>query len=279
MAFTPFANELFLEWLLTTNSVTRPASLYLAWHSGDPGDDGSTNEQVVGTDPDYVRQALAFGAAEWISSLKSAISRNSSTVTITPAVGVSYNIYGFSIWDAATGGNCIAATPTTTAIPVSNASPISLIAGKIPVILSSSLPGITLTSYGAKLVLDWLLAAGVVIVQKPVSLYIGLHSADPGDDGSANEITVDDDPDYARQLTGFPVAVTLTGSNTYTKNNVDSIWTPGAGADFTVPYISIWDALSLGNSLAIVTCSPEKIGVEAQTLSVSANEVTILARV
>lgn len=277
MALTSYANELSFNWLLTTDTVTRPTAWYIAWHIGDPGDDGSANEQVVGNDADYVRQAVTFGPSSWSSILKSSISRNTSVVTIAPAAGASYNILGFSIWDAATGGNCFAQALSAASIPVSDTVPLSIIAGKIPVILGTNLSTVSLTSHGAALILDWLLTTGAAT--RPTSWNLGLHSADPGDDGSANEITTGDDSNYVRKVSGFNTAVTLTGSDTYTKNNTDSVWTPGAGANYTAPFVGVWDALTTGNSLAVLACDPVKIGLAAQTLSVAENELSVVARV
>jgi hypothetical protein len=155
--------------------------------------------------------------------------------------------------------------------------PLSIIAGKIPVIVSANLTTVSLTDHGTSLILDWLLTAGAVT--RPTSWNIGLHSAYPGDDGSANEITTGDDSNYVRKTTGFKTAVTLAGSDTYTKNDVDSVWTPGAGANYTAPFIVTWDALTSGNALAVLVCDPVKIGIAAQTLSVAENELTIVARV
>jgi hypothetical protein len=278
MAFTPYANEIFLNWALTYHlAVPRPTAWYVAWHIGSPGDDGSTNEQTVSNDADYARQAITVGAAEWSSVLKKSISRNTNTITIAPAAGVSYDILGFSIWDSLTGGNCLLSAPSQAVIPVSDIAPLSLIAGKVPIILSTGNAATGFTSYGGNLVLDWLLTAAAVT--RPTAWFWGLATADPGDDGTANEVTVGDDPDYVRKETTFSPAATITGSDSYARTATDSIWTPGAGANFTAPYGSVFDASTGGNAILVSTFAPSKIGIAAQTLSISANEVTVAARV
>lgn len=277
MAFTPYANELALNWVLTSEAATRPTAWYVAWHIGTPGDDGSTNEQTVGNDADYARQVVTIGTAAWSSSLKKSISRNTNTVTIAPATGVSYDILGFSIWDSLTGGNCLLSVPAQAAIPVSDVAPLSLIAGKIPIILSTRNAVPSFTSYGGNLLLDWLFTAGAAT--RPTSWYWGLATADPGDDGTANEVTVGDDPDYVRKATTFTAAATISSSDSYTRTATDSTWTPGTGANFTAPYGSVFDAVTGGNAILVSSFAPSKIGVEAQTLSIAANEVTVAARV
>lgn len=277
MALTSYANELLLNFLFNTDSVTRPTAWFVAWHIGPPGDDGSANEQAVGGDADYARQPVTFGAASWSGITRKSILFNTNTVSITPATGTDYTIYGFSIWDSLTGGNCLASVDSKAAVPVSDIAPLLLIAGKIPVSLSRENSLFGRTSYGGNLTLDWGFTTELVI--RPTLWYIGLHTAEPGDDGSSNEVTAGDDPDYVRKATAFDTAATFTGSDSYTMNNINSIWTPGSGANFTAPYVVVWDSLSGGNALYIAACVPERVGIEAQTVSVGSNELMITERV
>ena len=275
MAFTPYANELAQNFMLTTASVTRLTAWYLAWHIGPPGDDGSANEQTVGGDADYARQVITFDAASWSSILKKAYCLNNNTIDITPATSTSYTIYGFSIWDSLTAGNCLLSVDSPSAISVSDVSPVSIIAGKIPVSITREFPTVGWTSVGARMILDWLLTTATVT--RPTAWYFAPHTADPGDDGSANEVTTGDDPDYVRKVNWFSAASTSGGTSSI--NDTDSIWTPGSGANFTAPYVGVWDALTVGNSLFVAAAVPELIGVAAQTMSISTNELKIIGRI
>lgn len=101
-ALTNHAENLLLAWLLTTGTATRPTAWYVALHTEDPGEDGSTGELVVGTDPDYVRKSVTFATPADGKALSSA------QVSWTAASGASaYTVTHISIWDAATSGNCL----------------------------------------------------------------------------------------------------------------------------------------------------------------------------
>lgn len=92
-----------------------------------------------------------------------------------------------------------------------------------------------LTNYGEDLALDTLLAGTV---------YIALHTGDPGEDADQNEVTTAIDADYERQSATF---VAGTGPRTV---SAPVSWTvDAASAGYTVTHISIWDAATAGNPL------------------------------
>lgn len=79
---------------------------------------------------------------------------------------------------------------------------------------------------------------------RPATLYVSLHTADPGETG-ANETT---GTAYAREpvtnnATNFPAAAAGAKSN----GTLIQFDTPGAGGWGTVTHLGIWDALSAGN--------------------------------
>jgi hypothetical protein len=79
---------------------------------------------------------------------------------------------------------------------------------------------------------------------RPTAWYLALHTGDPGEAGTANEVTSGDDANYARQSATF----TRTGGQC--KNN-GAVSFPAAetGADYTVTHMSLCDAASSGNVL------------------------------
>lgn len=276
MALTPYALEQCLNFSFTADAVVRPIALYFAWHSGPPGDDGSANELTVGVDADYTRQPITFASSVWSAITKKQLALNTNTVSIIPAAATSYSIYGFSIWDSLTGGNCLVSGDAKSVLAVSDVSPQVFVAGKIPVTLSRK-DSFGRTSYGAALFLDWLLTADALT--RPTALYLSVHTADPGDTGTANEITTGDDPDYIRQLSGFDSAATLVGGDTYTRNNIAGIWVPGTGANLTAAYSGIWDAATAGNCLYTGALSPSRQYIDGQTFSIAAKDFTLIEKV
>ena len=92
-----------------------------------------------------------------------------------------------------------------------------------------------LTNYGENLALDTLLAGTV---------YIALHTGDPGEDADQNEVTIALDADYARKSATFAA-----GTGPRTLSAPVSWIVDAASAGYTVTHISIWDATTAGNPL------------------------------
>lgn len=103
MSLSNNAENLVLNWLMTTGAVTRPTAWYVALHLDDPGETGA-NEVTTTQDAAYVRKSVTFGSAS------SGASTNTTTATWTvDAASAGFTIRGVSIWDASSAGNCIAA--------------------------------------------------------------------------------------------------------------------------------------------------------------------------
>lgn len=102
-ALSNHAEDLVLDWLFTTDPVTRPTGWYAALHDGDPGETGA-NEVTTSEDADYVRKSITFGSSSSGATLSA--SQVSWTVASDSA---GYTVTHISIWDAATAGNCLIA--------------------------------------------------------------------------------------------------------------------------------------------------------------------------
>jgi hypothetical protein len=112
-----YGENLALNFLLRATGSS-PATVYLALHYGGTGEDGTTNE-VTATG--YARQAITFDAPS------GGIILSSATVTFGPWESAPGTILNFSLWDAATNGNCLAVgnfqNPATPAIGYSTNVP------------------------------------------------------------------------------------------------------------------------------------------------------------
>ena len=81
---------------------------------------------VVGTDADYVRQAVTMGTATTGSSA------STTQVVFTPAVAAgTYTGTHVSVWTAATAGNCLMYGALATPRSISNANPLTFEIGEI----------------------------------------------------------------------------------------------------------------------------------------------------
>lgn len=83
----------------------------------------------------------------------------------------------------------------------------------------------------------------------PADVYVGLHTANPDEDGSGAEVS---GGSYARQVASFTVS-----GNTATTDA--AIEFPTATADWgTVTHVAIYDALTSGNMLAYAELTASK---------------------
>lgn len=101
-ALTNTAEDLLLNWLFTTGSLTRPTAWHVALHTADPSETGASAEVTTGTDSAYTRKSITFDAA----ASGQALSLGAVTWTVNGA-SAGYTVSHISIWDASTAGNCL----------------------------------------------------------------------------------------------------------------------------------------------------------------------------
>jgi hypothetical protein len=101
-AASNYAENLVLNWILTSGSATRPTAWHVGLFTSDPTDAGSGTE-VSGNA--YARQPVAFNAA---TGTNPTYSDNTATVTFPTASGGNWGTIGWiGIYDADTGGNLL----------------------------------------------------------------------------------------------------------------------------------------------------------------------------
>ena len=94
----------------------------------------------------------------------------------------------------------------------------------------------SLSNYSEDLLLTFMLTASTAT--RPVGPFtVALHFGDPGEDGTADEVTATEDADYVRQTITFADPVADSGQSL--SSNAPA-WTVGAGTGFTLSYISVW---------------------------------------
>jgi hypothetical protein len=100
---------------------------------------------------------------------------------------------------------------------------------------------------------------------RPTAWYVALHTADPGDTGTSNEVFA---AWYARQSVAFTRtlgAVANTGAATFAAVT---------GAGVTITHVSIKDAVSGGNTLAVLAQSPSKVFAIGDIPNLAASALT-----
>ena len=96
-AATDYAEEKIVKHIVGNTSWTMPTGSYLAIHTADPGETGSSSEASGGS---YARQSIT-----WTYNSGSARMENSASLAFGPMVGATYT--HFSVKDASSGGNTL----------------------------------------------------------------------------------------------------------------------------------------------------------------------------
>lgn len=246
-SLTPYALELGLKFLFTAESVTRPTSLFLARHIGTANDLGSLNEETTAADSSYARLPITFGASVWSSVLGIRRCLSTSSENLVPAVAAgTRSYYAWSIWDAATAGNCLCVIPFAGyTVNASNVSPRTIEVGSVIIGAGMEIPAVVgMSEHGLELFLNWLFTAETVV--RPTTWKLSLHTASPSTTGSANELTVGVDANYVRKAVSFSAPVTT--GDTEMLNSTAALWNPATGSVYDASHIGVNDG-STGSSL------------------------------
>lgn len=99
-ALSDHAENLLLNFLMTTGTATRPTNWYLALYTAAPSDSGGGTEC---SGNGYSRQSVSWDAASGTGGTTS----NSGAVTFTASGGNFGNVTHIGIFDASSGGNLL----------------------------------------------------------------------------------------------------------------------------------------------------------------------------
>ena len=129
-SFSDYTENLLLNWLLTTNSATRPTAWFVGLFTAAPSDTGGGTE-VTGNG--YARVATGT------------ISISGTSTTATNAVAIEFaaasggnwgTITHAAIFDASTGGNMLAWAALTTSRTINSGDVFRIPAGSLTVTLT-----------------------------------------------------------------------------------------------------------------------------------------------
>lgn len=117
-----------LQYLLTTDSLTRPTTWYIALFTSDPTDTGSAGTEATGFD--YARTAVTFSVSGDTAS-------NSAAVEFPAANGGNWGtISHIGVMDASTGGNMIIHSALTTAKAINDGDVFRIPTGDLDITAS-----------------------------------------------------------------------------------------------------------------------------------------------
>lgn len=127
MSFTNAYETHLLQYLLTTDSVTRPTSWYVGLFTSDPTDTGAAGTEVSGYG--YARTAVTFSVTGDTAS-------NTAGVEFPAATGGDWGTVGWiGIMDASTGGNMLITSALTVAKAITDGDVFRIPTGDLDVTL------------------------------------------------------------------------------------------------------------------------------------------------
>jgi len=129
-SFSDYTENLLLNWLLTTNSATRPTAWFVGLFTAAPSDTGGGTE-VTGNG--YAR--VATGTISISGTATTAT--NAAAIEFAAASGGNWGtITHAAIFDASTGGNMLAWAPLTTSRTINSGDVFRIPAGSLTVTLT-----------------------------------------------------------------------------------------------------------------------------------------------
>jgi hypothetical protein len=129
-SFTDYTENLVLNWLFTTNSVTRPTAWYVGLFTAAPGETGGGTE-VTGNA--YARKATGTITVSGTATTAT----NSAAIEFAPASGGDWGtITHAAIFDAETGGNMLAYAELTTARTINDGDVFRVPASSLTITLT-----------------------------------------------------------------------------------------------------------------------------------------------
>lgn len=130
-SFTDYTENLVLNWLLTTNSATRPTAWFVGLFTAAPSDTGGGTE-VSGNG--YAR--VSTGTLT-VSGTSPTTATNAAAIEFAAASGGNWGSIGWAaIFDASTGGNMLAWAPLTTSRTINNGDVLRIPASSLSVTLT-----------------------------------------------------------------------------------------------------------------------------------------------
>lgn len=126
MSFSNTFETHVLQYVFTTDSVTRPTSWYVGLFTADPTDTGSGATEISGNA--YARVSATF-------TVSGNAATTSAAVEFAAATGSWGTISHIGIFDASTGGNLIAHSALTASKAIANGDVFRIPSGDIDITL------------------------------------------------------------------------------------------------------------------------------------------------
>lgn len=128
-ALTDFGESLAIRYLFDDVGVSRPPAWFVALHTADPTETGSTGE-VSTTANGYSRVAATF------TEDTNGLVDNDALLTFGPNTGTAWGtITHISVWDAVTSGNCLVKGALSSSVAIAVNDSLTIAAGALDISL------------------------------------------------------------------------------------------------------------------------------------------------
>jgi len=126
MSFVNAFETTVLQWSLTTDSVTRPATWYVGLFTSDPTDTGAAGTEV--SSGSYARTAVTFSVTGDTAS-------NTAAVEFPAATATWGSVTHIGVHDASSGGNMLVHAALSTAKTIADGDVFRIPAGDLDITL------------------------------------------------------------------------------------------------------------------------------------------------
>jgi hypothetical protein len=260
-----YLQQELLDHFLVNGTYTKPATLYVALFTANPGESGATGEVSGGS---YARVALTNNNVNFPLSPTTGTPTKTNGETITwPTASASWGtVTHWAIYDHVSNStNMIAHGALATPRTVASSDTPRAVPGALSITLTSGTAG-GLTSYAKRVILDHVF--GGPAYTSPTLVYVGLGTALSGE-----TITEWADAQYTRQATTFGAA----SGDVSASSSSETFSGTGVVTPATITHYGIWDDALAGNLLFVGSLNTSRtlVASDAVTLGTGACTVTL----
>jgi hypothetical protein len=252
-------NEL-LDHILRNSAYARPATLYFALFTGDPGESGATGEVSGGS---YARAAVTNNATNFppCSATGTPVKTNGVAVQFPTASASWGTVTHWAIYDHATNTTNMLAHGAVS-------SPNAIASGKTPrfapgVFSLSATNGANggMTAFAIRSLLDHVF--GGPTYTPAATVYTGLGTALSGE-----TLTEWADSSYARSATAFDAA-----SGGVCLNTAAETFSASVAVSATLTHYGIWDDAGAGNLLFVGSLATSRVPAIADSVTAAIGDI------
>lgn len=129
MSASNYLENVILDHILGGGDYTRPATVYLSLHTGDPGETGAS--ETTGTN--YARKSVTNNNTNFPAASSGSKALNVTTTFATPGSGGWGLCTHFGIWDASTSGNFLFGGALTISKTINNGDTVQFAGGALTI--------------------------------------------------------------------------------------------------------------------------------------------------